>query len=547
MLNASVSSSCCSIFCFVIVLTAMNQSTAEYWHSISSDWPNVSVAPTSSTVIEFHLSHSVAKTVVLLVLLACIVVTATEGNLLIIVAVLNERQLKGVQNLMVLSLAVADLMVALLVMPFAAVDLLSRQWFLGDKLCELFIFLDVVCCTCSILHLVIIGLDRYRSVTRIDYSLNRSRKLINSLIATCWIGSVIISLPPIVPLPIAGWRDAATRPHVTGTCVINQNVVYTLFSTALAFYIPLFAIIIIYVKIYKAAKRRIKGRQMATYKQIATLTPGMVANLQAGRRQHATATSQHDLAAEAEALNRNELRTCALQTHAHASNGSAQRPTNGSRPCERSTMKRDTSVDRDRDQRRDSKQQQSVTSSIVTQHCDTDTCTCVADVKCANETQAQDALQTSDAEGSATVSVYFPAPKCQGVVSPATETTLDSIDEVDTHDVELHDVTAAQKMVTSSASQRQKQNERRERKAARTLAIITGTFIVCWLPFFVWSLARPFVWPFDLPAPVWSTFTWLGYLNSAVNPVLYTVFNPDFRDAFKRMIRRRRRQGVRVD
>ena len=156
----------------------------------------MSVAPTSSTAIEFHLSHSVAKTVVLLVLLACIVVTATAGNLLIIVAVLNERQLKGVQNLMVLSLAVADLMVALLVMPFAAVDLLSRQWFLGDKLCELFIFLDVVCCTCSILHLVIIGLDRYRSVTRIDYSLNRSRKLINSLIATCWIGSVIISLPP---------------------------------------------------------------------------------------------------------------------------------------------------------------------------------------------------------------------------------------------------------------------------------------------------------------------------------------------------------------
>jgi octopamine/tyramine receptor len=30
--------------------------------------------------------------------------------------------------------------------------------------------------------------------------------------------------------------------------------------------------------------------------------------------------------------------------------------------------------------------------------------------------------------------------------------------------------------------------------------------------------------------------TWLGYLNSALNPVIYTIFNLDFRRAFKKLL-----------
>ena len=82
---------------------------------------------------------------------------------------------------------------------------------------------------------------------------------------------------------------------------------------------------------------------------------------------------------------------------------------------------------------------------------------------------------------------------------------------------------------------------KRERKAAKTLAIITGVFVICWLPFFIIALLMPIcgeVWPSICAPPqiVFSTFLWLGYVNSMLNPIIYTIFSPDFQAAFKRML-----------
>ncbi|KAK6055141.1 hypothetical protein COOONC_07353, partial [Cooperia oncophora] len=78
---------------------------------------------------------------------------------------------------------------------------------------------------------------------------------------------------------------------------------------------------------------------------------------------------------------------------------------------------------------------------------------------------------------------------------------------------------------------------KRERKAWRTLAIITGTFVACWTPFFLVSLYRP-ICRCTIPRPVEAVTAWLGYLNSALNPIIYTVFSQDFRAAFKKIVRR---------
>nr|XP_046222428.1 5-hydroxytryptamine receptor 1E-like [Oncorhynchus gorbuscha] len=81
----------------------------------------------------------------------------------------------------------------------------------------------------------------------------------------------------------------------------------------------------------------------------------------------------------------------------------------------------------------------------------------------------------------------------------------------------------------------------RERKAARTLGLILGAFTLCWLPFFVKELLVG-IQVFHASAQVSDFLTWLGYVNSLINPLLYTSFNEDFKNAFKKLLRCNKRK-----
>lgn len=80
-------------------------------------------------------------------LIILLILSTAVGNLFVIVAILIERNLRTIGNYLVLSLAIADLLVACLVMPLAGIYLILKKWTLGALLCDIWTSADVFCCT----------------------------------------------------------------------------------------------------------------------------------------------------------------------------------------------------------------------------------------------------------------------------------------------------------------------------------------------------------------------------------------------------------------
>ncbi|PAV90071.1 hypothetical protein WR25_14883 [Diploscapter pachys] len=104
---------------------------------------------------------------------------------------------------------------------------------------------------------------------------------------------------------------------------------------------------------------------------------------------------------------------------------------------------------------------------------------------------------------------------------------------------------------TAVLRKREKISVAKEKRAAKTIAVIIFVFTFCWLPFFCAYVILPFCSSCSLHPKVNQAFTWLGYINSSLNPFLYGILNLEFRRAFKKILcpkavldqRRRRLSG----
>ncbi|GFR06938.1 5-hydroxytryptamine receptor 2A [Trichonephila clavata] len=181
--------------------------TEVYWlddnmTNMSFPLGNISDRNHTNSTISQSSEIQLAAMVLLSVFLGLLILATIVGNVFVIAAIFLERNLQTVGNYLVLSLAVADLMVACLVMPMGALYEVNHEWILGPELCEIWTSGDVLCCTASILHLLAIALDRYWAVTNVDYVRQRSSNRIGLMIFLVWAVGFLVSFAPIL-----GWKD----------------------------------------------------------------------------------------------------------------------------------------------------------------------------------------------------------------------------------------------------------------------------------------------------------------------------------------------------
>ncbi|XP_068083160.1 probable G-protein coupled receptor No18 [Anabrus simplex] len=180
------------------------------------------------------------------VTMLCVLIAVTVvGNTLIIAAVLTTRRLRTVTNCFVMSLAVADWLVGIFVMPPKVALHLMGRWELGVVLCNIWISLDILLCTASILSLCAISVDRYLAVTQpLNYSRRRrSKRLALLMILVVWLTALAITCPPLF------FFKNDTEQTQDDQCAYNDNKGYVIFSAMGSFFIPLTVMLYVYARI----------------------------------------------------------------------------------------------------------------------------------------------------------------------------------------------------------------------------------------------------------------------------------------------------------
>uniref|UniRef100_A0ACB8EI80 Uncharacterized protein n=1 Tax=Sphaerodactylus townsendi TaxID=933632 RepID=A0ACB8EI80_9SAUR len=193
-----------------------------------------------------RVPYSPLSTALILLAVLTVALVTLMGNVLVVLAVYTSRALRAPQNLFLVSLAAADILVATLIIPFSLVNELMGYWCFGPLWCSLYLSLDVLFCTASIMHLCAISLDRYWAVTRAArYNLKRSPRRVKCTIGVVWAIAAFVSLPPLFKSTSQAWK-----------CQLHDDTWYVLASCTASFYAPCLIMVAVYCRIYHVAKHR---------------------------------------------------------------------------------------------------------------------------------------------------------------------------------------------------------------------------------------------------------------------------------------------------
>lgn len=229
---------------------------------LSSDSPNytiISTANGSNDTEDDGAAYSLAESIIIGTILSLFIILAIAGNILVCVAVFTDRRLKHLNNLLLVSLAIADLLVAMLVMTFAVINDILDKWIFGATFCNIWISGDIMCSTASILNLCVISLDRYIHIRNpFRYETWMNWKKIAAMISAVWIMSGVISF---IPIHLEWHKNAEDRgkPMEENVCAMDLNPIYSVVSSTISFYIPCIVMLTIYLQLYCYARRHVNS------------------------------------------------------------------------------------------------------------------------------------------------------------------------------------------------------------------------------------------------------------------------------------------------
>ncbi|XP_055063183.2 trace amine-associated receptor 13c-like [Misgurnus anguillicaudatus] len=172
-------------------------------------------------------------------------------NLLVIISISHFKKLHTPTNMLILSLAVSDLLVGLIVMPLEAIKLIETCWYFRDTICRLFLIIMGLLLSTSLSNLVLIAVDRYVAVCHpllYPQKITTTRTIIT--VCVWWFFSSVYN---IAIISISHRNNTCY-----GECIAMLTFVWSIADLFLSFLFPCTIIITLYLRIFYVAHQQVK-------------------------------------------------------------------------------------------------------------------------------------------------------------------------------------------------------------------------------------------------------------------------------------------------
>eukprot|EP00105_Crassostrea_gigas_P014254 XP_011430856.1 PREDICTED: 5-hydroxytryptamine receptor 2C [Crassostrea gigas] len=421
------------------------------------------------------------------------------GNILVCMAISLEKRLQSVTNYFLLSLAITDLLVCIIVMPFTVINDFAGYWLFGPIICNLYVTADVLMCTASILHLCTISLDRYMAIRSPLTTRNISKSVVVIKLAIVWVTSIAIS-SPITILGFINESNVFSNQH----CALS-NGNFKIYGSVCAFFIPLLIMVLsygltLYTLISQSQKLHAQGKENEQPVIRRSLSRKPLKRGTRVRFQTRNRSTHHQEEADEHLYTPIINRKSIPKTSLHSSMENM---------CETSSQKGTCA-----------------TSPLIDNH---------------HQSRKIPTKEFSMSDSSCHLNIDHGSNDQSKEIVPWTRTRLILPNG---HTSNLRGLVRKHQLVLKATSIllmkkthiKKLDDVHTEQKASKVIGIVFIIFVVCWAPFFILNIMTPLCKDCRIQPALFASFNWLGYISSTLNPIIYTMFNKTFKLTFKKLL-----------
>ena len=194
-------------------------------------------------------------------------ISLITGDVLVIVAFLNDRQLQITRNYYIFNLAVADLVIGVLIIPIYSSTILMNNWVLSRQFCVVWIIFNQTAVVNSHVAIFLITYDRYRLVQNaMEYTASETPERALRRILLIWIISSLFNTGFVIfgewyyeqrnHLPSCSPHTPVEVPYFVGLKV--YDIIVTSCATVVTVFFPLVALIVLNKKVYTMVRKRVR-------------------------------------------------------------------------------------------------------------------------------------------------------------------------------------------------------------------------------------------------------------------------------------------------